>query len=722
MGGSSKKQTVGYKYYLGLHMVMCHGPVDSVRRIEVDNKTAWEGEATGGPVSFNKPNLFGGEEREGGVSGTIDIDMGEPTQGQNGYLRDRLGADVPSYRGVLSAVFRQVYVGNNPYIKRWLFWATRIHKTREGLPQWYDSKAQIGQDMNPAHIIRECLTDPDWGMGYLASDVDEASFQLAADTLYDEGMGMSLLWDRSVELDEFIQQVLNHIDGALYVHRNTGKFTLKLARGGYDVDTLLVLDESSVQKISNFKRNTVAELTNSVTVVYWDGQTGKNNSVTVQDIALTAAQGTTIGTTLQYPGFTKGEIASRVAARDLRALSTPLASAEIYANRKAASLNIGDVFVLSWPRYGVSQMVMRVSNIELGSLESNIVKISAIEDVFALSEAIYAPPPPSEWNDPNNPPAPVPYHSTEEATYWELVQRVGETEAQGLDPLSGFAVTTGVRPSPDATRCVLYSNYSGTYEEAGPVEFCPTALLDADITEGQTSAPIREGVDLDIVRVGSYARLDEELFIVQSISDTTITMGRGTLDTVPAKHLKNARIFFVDDYYETDGFEYTDGESAALRLLPVTGLGMLELTSAPVQYATIDARHYKPYPPGYVRINGSSYPEAVSGEIDLSVTWSHRDRLQQTATLVPTTEGSIGPEPGTSYRLVLKNSANSIIHSVSTTETYETITLATLGNSYGEMTLELWSERDGVRSHQTHEIKFIRSGYGTAYGEAYGGV
>ncbi|EKF9276366.1 hypothetical protein O1B68_002107 [Vibrio cholerae] len=43
MGGSSKKQTVGYRYYLGMHLAMCHGPVDAVTEIQVADRQAWSG-------------------------------------------------------------------------------------------------------------------------------------------------------------------------------------------------------------------------------------------------------------------------------------------------------------------------------------------------------------------------------------------------------------------------------------------------------------------------------------------------------------------------------------------------------------------------------------------------------------------------------------------------------------------------------------------------------
>lgn len=40
--GSSKAQTVGYRYALGAHLALCHGPVDAIREIRVDDRTAWQ--------------------------------------------------------------------------------------------------------------------------------------------------------------------------------------------------------------------------------------------------------------------------------------------------------------------------------------------------------------------------------------------------------------------------------------------------------------------------------------------------------------------------------------------------------------------------------------------------------------------------------------------------------------------------------------------------------
>lgn len=700
MGSSSKKQTIGYRYFLGVHKVLCHGPIDKITRIDVDGKTAWSGDAVGGTVSIENPGLFGGDSREGGVVGNVDILMGGNAQGRNAYLQSVLGADIPAFRGVVSAVLNRVYIGLNPYLKTWAFWGTRIHVRQDGKPQWYDAKAAIGTDMNPAHIIRETLTDPDWGMGYPEVDIDDASFTAAADTLYAEGFGLSFIWDKSKQIDDFIAEVLRHIDGSLFVDRGTGKFTLRLARGGYDINTLLTLDEDSVQRITDFKRETIAEVTNSVTVVYFDMATGNEGSVTVQDIALIGAQGATVGTTHQYPGISKGDLAMKVANRDLRAVSTPLAAAIIYANRKAASLNVGDVFKLTWPRYGLTQTVMRVTNIELGSLTSNLIKISCVEDVFALGDAVYAPPPPSEWENPNTLPSPCPQHHVIEAPYYEVVQRIGDQAAQALDPNAGFVVATGTRPGGSEINARLMSKPATEYADYGVVDFCPTAVLTVGAAITDIVVTIGSGSMLDQVAVGSWAQIGSEIVRVDAVTDTTLTIGRGCLDTVPVAHAPGTRVFFSDVFLETDSIEYATGETARVKLLPVSGIGQLPLASAPEQTVTMARRQYRPYPPGRLRINGKAYPAIIAGDT-VTVTWAHRDRLLQTAGTISDTEaGNIGPEASTTYTVEVRRADNNALLA---SQAGISGTSATLTPGYvGSVRIIVKSTRDGVESWQNH--------------------
>lgn len=868
MGGSSKKVTVGYKYYLGMHMILCHGPVDKLIRIFVDKRAAWSGASTGGQLSVNADNLFGGESREGGVSGTVDFETGGPSQTKNSYLQSKLGADVPAFRGVAGLVLRQCYLGINPYLKAWSARVQRIHVRQNGIPQWYDEKAEppstltqgavqeytsftsgwstndptkfqiidgmiantlvnannadyyrvptpaftitglycefklinrdlgdplgirfdtadnqrlfsfmpqaensfdplrrphinywdsalgdstavpiygseldegelysfeaqmdneAGQftyflrhgstllatgtavlpggtpawvvfgrtsnafpsrtgiagysklvvsgyvksgDMNPAHIIRECLTDPDWGMGYQESDIDDASFQTAADQLYAEAMGISLLWDRQVPIESFIQEIIKHIDGALYVSRSTGKFVLKLIRSDYDENTLLELDPSNVEKIDNPARPTFGELTNSVTVNYWDSATGKDASVTVQDTAMIQMQGAVINTTVQYPGFTNFNIASRVAQRDLRALSSALLTCTIYANQDAKGLNIGDVFKLTWPDFEIDGLVMRVVGLAFGDGQSNKVRITAAQDVFALPETGVVTQPDEGWVDPVTDAIPAEYRIVEESPYYELVQRLGQTstdEQMAANPDIGYLLASAARPG-TAINGRFAVDAGGGYEgNDTPMDFCPAAFLAENLTPGATSVAITGGDALSEVAVGTHAQIGAELVKITSVSDSSLGIGRGVLDTVPAAHPSGTAVLFWDAFADSDGVEYVAGETIQAKILPTTGLGTLDFADAPEDSLTFTSRAFRPYPPGNLKIGGVAYPVTTGGSSELSLSWSHRDRIQQTAgDIVDTTAGNIGPEAGTTYNLrIYKEDLTTLLRTVS---------------------------------------------------------
>lgn len=75
---------------MGLHLALRQGPVDAVQEIQPGERTAWGDADRGGSLSsghsltclsINKPTLFGGNEREGGVVSTIDYYPAAPAEG-----------------------------------------------------------------------------------------------------------------------------------------------------------------------------------------------------------------------------------------------------------------------------------------------------------------------------------------------------------------------------------------------------------------------------------------------------------------------------------------------------------------------------------------------------------------------------------------------------------------------------------------------------------------
>lgn len=925
MGGSSKKVTVGYKYYLGMQMVLCHGPIDFVRTVRVDDRVAWIGFANGGQIYINKPDLFGGENREGGVVGRVDIEMGGPTQGRNDYLQARLGNDIPAYRGVVSAVLRQVYLGNNPYLKRWAFRAQRITTTADGQEQWYSSKAAIGSiddsalyimldisnsmqnvtgngktrlenmkvgmenalspllslphnssidimvvgfaggavtiirrgasgadvqdiidwinardysdvsngetdfrvatsyatnffngvgnkkpvsllltdgepassdhatneeimeesalnlfatadlrsyginidlsdttytayldntandgipvvdggntsaieqavantifahfDMNPAHIIRECLTDSTWGMGYLEADVDDVSFTECADRLHSESMGMSLLWDRQIAIEDFIKEVIRHINATLYIDRVSGKYTLKLIRNDYDVNDLLILDESNIAKVSDYSRVDPGDSINSVSVIYWDQRTGENASVTADDPAMIQAYGAVVNTSVQYPGFTNPSLAGRAAARDLQTLSSPLLSCKIEANREAASLNLGDVFKFYYSKYHDGYVLMRVHQLAFGDGKKNRVKVTASEDVFALPTISIMGQEDAEWVEPGGPPLPPPVQIAVEAPYYELVQQLGQIQIDNLLAHAseiGYLQTAATRPD-NGINAQVWVDDGGGYEDGGPLDFAPSGKLATDVSKLETSWTLTDFEDLDHVEIGSHGQVGGELFRVDALDPDTgvLTVGRAILDTVPELHSMGDTVVFWDLYSSRNTVEYVEGEILKVKVLTNISQGQLDLANGIESTVTMDQRAFRPYRPANLAATDDelqSYKEPPLSwypTYPVIISWVERNRLQETdGNFLSWEDATITPELNTEYVVTVEaiddnGAVVGTVVQVTQTALEYSLTETTVGATWAQypfMRVTVEALRDGaVLSWKGSQIQF----------------
>jgi len=710
--GKGKKVTIGYRYHLGIHFVLCHGQVDSIRRITVGDREAWKGTHTGGGLYVNKPELFGGDKKEGGIQGTIDLVTGSPTEPQNSYLLSVLGSGVPAYRGVASLILRQVYVGTNPYLKKWGFLLTRILKRSNGATQWYSTRAAIGTDMNPAHIIRECLTDLEWGMGYTDADVDDPSFTAAADTLYSEGFGMSLLWSSESSIEDFVKDVLRHIDASLYVDRATGKFKLYLIRPNYSPSSVIKLDENNVVAVEEYACSTLSELCNTVIVNYWDAATGNNNSITVQDIAMIQAHGCTVSNTMEYGGITKGDLAMKVASRDLKALSTPIIRCSVTVSRNVGNIVPGGPVRLDWPDFGISNLIMRIGEIDLGTATDNSIKLSLIQDVFSSGTATYAPPVASEWQPVITAPVPVQHQIVLEAPYYTLVQGMGEDAVNArLNSLPelGVLLVGAARPSPSSISAQVWTTAGSVYADETVLDFCATGVCLDAVTKIATTIPLSDLADWmsDTVAAGDYAVLNGEIVAIVSFTATSVTVKRGALDTVPANHAAGSRLYVLSTFNGQGQTEYVMGETVKVKLRTVAGTGLLPESSAPVISVKMNRRALRPYPPGNWKINSAHFPETVTAA-SLTTTWAHRSRTQQTGgSLIGFTDGSVGPEPGTTYTLRLYNNTSGGLLHTSPAQTGTSYTFPVMAAGTYTLRMELWSVRDGLTSLQTHSHVFI---------------
>lgn len=272
--------------------------------------------------------------------------------------------------------------------------ALKVTDTGGGKTKYIYAGMQVGLDrqspygvvnMNPIHIVRELLQDPYFGdIGVSDADIDDASFEAAADTLYNERLGMSLVWSEAQKTEDLIAEVMRHIDGNLVVDRVTGKYKIKLLRADYVVGDLLTIDYTNARAVKNAKRKTVAELTNAVTVTYKRAPYGDKGSVTLHDSGLQDEQGGVVPATLNYSGFTDAYAANVVALRNLKLLSSSLLVCDIEdVSREAEGLDCGDAFILNFPIDKIYNVVMRVTDINFGDGRRAAIKITAMQDVYS---------------------------------------------------------------------------------------------------------------------------------------------------------------------------------------------------------------------------------------------------------------------------------------------------------------------------------------------------
>ncbi|MEL6208601.1 MAG: hypothetical protein AAFR44_00155, partial [Pseudomonadota bacterium] len=516
-----------------------------------------------------------------------------------------------------------------------------------------------GADKNPAHIIRQELTDPSYWQDPIPEALIGSSFTAAADLFFAEGFGLSFQFDGSPE--DAVSEVLRHVDAILYVDRRTGLIEIRAIRDDYDPAGLLVIDDDAgdVLEWGDFGRSEPSELASQMTVTFTDRATDERNSVTDHNQALTTGlRGR--AQSEEYLGITRENLAARVCARELRARSQQVwRGSGLVLSRKAHDLDPGDRFILRSSRRDLD-VVLLVQEVDLGSITDVAISVDVVEDVFALGAAAIGGaqtlPGPA-----TNAPSAVLVRDVREAPYWAMVQQFGHAEADAQlasDPDGGLVLAAGSRPSADAYAAEIWVDEGAGAVQDGQASFVPTAQLAGALSDLPTArtVAVTGWTDRADVLPGMIASIGAELVRIDVVSADSVTLGRGVLDTVPAAHSAGAALIVWGAGVALGSTGFTAGQDIDVRLLTFTPRGRLALASAAVDQLAFDARQIRPLPPGNVQANGGySVPAAALGSGDVVLTWAHRDRLTQTSPILyDYTAGDIGPEVGVTYEVVVR--------------------------------------------------------------------
>lgn len=609
---------------------------------------------------------------------------------------------------------------NNPYLKT--VWV-KVRRAPRGLnPSIALIETAPGLfDANPAHIIYECMTNRDWGMGGGLGLFNRTSFEIAAQTLFNEKFGLSMIWTRSATIEAFVTEVVDHIHAALYVNPRTGLWDLKLLREDFDIDSLRVITPDNA-KLTNFQRKLWGETANEIVVTYTDPATEGESTIAAQDIANVAMQGGVVSNGRNYYGIRSKDLAARVAERDLRAVAQPLATCDIELDRRFWDLVPGEVVALHWPEKGIERLVVRVGVVNYGQVDQSVIKTNLYEDIFSMAAASYLSPPDTEWENPSAPPQPLTEVLIHTAPAFITNAALDAAELQAIAyPEVVSMVLAAPNASSDlnfeligevtkSTGAVVWTSF-GSRDFVGSARLASALTAEAETTitafAGATGASPLAG---SLVFIGDVSEQAHEIALVKEVTEDGWVLSRGVLDTTPKPWATGTRLWSVPaDRVFIDTTLRSAGEEVDYRLLAQTSGGLLAFDDAPSETVVLTGRPHLPNRPADVKASGVGFGAVAATGSSIPITWANRNRLMETTQILPWNAGTVAPEAGqTTTVYALKTDGSVLATYNGLTGTFFDLPVSAFGGQSSGR-IRVTSRRDGLESLQGHEI--IISGF-----------
>ncbi|HCG5283676.1 TPA: hypothetical protein NJZ47_005120 [Vibrio parahaemolyticus] len=556
---SSETVTTGHEYFLGMQAAMCFGDETlKLHKITANDRDVWvapDDFVRDGFIDYEDEDIVGDFRFYNGFNNISDP-----------YL-SKFNEINPPYRGLSYIVFPKFKWGESPSLPAFAFEMSRFAKNTEGV---LVEESVIGIDANPAYMIYETLVNDQWGMGANPAGINKESFEVAARTLFQEGLGMSLMVDSVSSAQDIITEIEKTIDGVFRLNTETGLLELKLCRDDYVVDDLLVVDEDVVTSASRYERAGASKGVNVVRVTYTSADDNfESKSVAAENIGSCHATQNTEFANMTYKGITNAINANKLAMRYLIANSADMTSLEITCNEKAAGLNKGDVFVFRFGAFSVSRQVFRITSIDFGTIDNPAVKITASADVFGIAYSNYSSVDESELEDLVRPPIDAvnllyleaPYLYGDKARLFGCVEKVGGAES---------SVWFDVQENGESDHTEIDKAYSFTkrfkvdYLAPGATTF----YLEGDATSYIPSASdseLAEGKNLSVIVSDSGQEWIAIKSATYNVSEnrTEVSVWRGCIDTPVLDHA-SAYVWLIENTAPLIGYVFNgDAEVAA---------------------------------------------------------------------------------------------------------------------------------------------------------------
>lgn len=596
-GALLNKQVIGYKYKLGIQLCLGWGQLDALTRIALNDKEAWTGSVSSGTITIDKPELFGGADEagnEGGFQAQVVVYPGDGTQTADPYVVAKSGA-TPAYKKDVLLVFKGLtsggaYVGNSASFPEI---TVDVRRCPNQLGVTGGKHIIDTYDANPVCALYEFMTrgSNEFGGGFSPVQFNLDNWKAAAETVYSEGLGISRMFDTSSDVETVISDYLNLIDAVINVNMTTGKFEIVLARDDYDPDTILELGDDDIIEVTSFKRGSWIETFNEVKLSYIDRtQNFESIPIAAQDGANSSGQAEVRSTTTKVEGVSNPDTANQVLWRELRVMSTPLASIGMNVNRKGFALYGGAVFKYVGTMIpDIAQMIFRVTEVDKGTLNSNTIEIKAVQDIFSLGATAYLPPAESLWEAPVTTATnisveriieqPYLFHETDDTRIFTVAKPANNAQLgynlhthEASDPY-----TQRVSAAPYTPTGTLQANYTSTaYNTSSELivtpdwgmDDLPASVLPAEIASGSKGLLI---VNDEILAYESYTIVGGN-YVFNGVWG-------GLLDTILGTHGVGDRVWFFSEGFALDTTNYSSGATVKAKLASIGTNGAIPVAS-----------------------------------------------------------------------------------------------------------------------------------------------
>ena len=572
-------------------------------------------------------------------------------------------------------------------------------------------------DANPSHIIYDLLIDEQERDSLNFEDyIKKPRFLAAAQTLFNEGFGLSIRQDETLNRQQLISEICKHINGAVYQDPQDGKWDIALFRKDYNPDTLPIITRDQC-RIINGGRRAYSECISEITVEYTDPNEEKTASVSAHNTTASNITGNRVPEVRSYQFVRNSALAQLLADRDVIEASYPLWIGTLEMDRSFWNYTPGRTFKLNYidDDFQIETMILRVTNVEFGELTDRKIRVEVIEDIYGIEHTQYRPPqrPITEVNDlplrARRPqymvPFTVPYallerrgvldnitddHQTHKAVLFgsvdfrlDNISIYHRTYSTGNNGVQELAYT--VSPTPMQR---LEMNLNVEVESRIPQSMIET-VFPAGATPG-TLIMITPGTSTDD---GNYdpdhMEKVSEIVELAEFDATTAEwiVKRGVFDTVPRQWVFNSLIWDISDAVDNAQLsDYTEEEIDDLdtNTWPYYGRvrsGMITTADASLWQVPISryARNHKPTRPANVQVNGFGPDPLIDTSInsditELVITWSTRNKTTDEANVPWWNDGNFAPEAGEIYTVRFIDPDSGVIRYEETGITGTTIT------------------------------------------------